>query len=36
MDIHNCIVVMDVHNSIMDFDNCIMGKHGWVIMDLKT
>ena len=25
---------MDIHNSIMDIHNCIMGKYGWAIMDI--
>ena len=35
MDIHNCIIIMDIHNSIIDIDNCMMGKYGWAIMDIK-
>ena len=28
-------MIMDIHDSIIDIDSCIMGKYGSVIMDIK-
>ena len=35
MDISKCIMIMDIHDSVIDIDSCIMGKYGSAIMDIK-